>query len=54
LWIDLSTGSMAGMPEMDMPMGGGLMGMMGGGRAAERAATRITAWRAPWASCRRA
>ena len=33
LWIDLSTGSMAGMPEMDMPMGGGLMGMMGGGRA---------------------
>ena len=34
LWIDLSTGSMAGMPEMDMPMGGGLMGMMGGGRAA--------------------
>ena len=20
LWIDLSTGSMAGMPEMDMPM----------------------------------
>lgn len=33
LWIDLSTGSMAGMPEMDMPPGGGLMGMMGGGRA---------------------
>ena len=32
LWIDLSTGSMAGMPEMDMPMGGGLMGMVGGGR----------------------
>ena len=34
LWIDLSTGSMAGMPEMDMPMGSGLMGMMGGSRAA--------------------
>ena len=32
LWIDLSTGSMAGMPEMDTPMGGGLMGMVGGGR----------------------
>ena len=32
LWIDLSTGSMAGMPELDMPMGGGLMGMVGGGR----------------------
>ena len=29
LWIDLSTGSMAGMPEMDMPMGGGLMGIGG-------------------------
>ena len=26
LWIDLSTGSMAGMPEMDLPMGGGLGG----------------------------
>ena len=34
LWIDLSTGSMAGMPEMDAAMGGGLMGMMGGGGAA--------------------
>lgn len=36
LWIDLSTGTMAGMPEMDMPMGGAagmLGGMMGGGRA---------------------
>jgi hypothetical protein len=32
LWIDLSTGSMAGMPEMDMPTGGSLLGMMGGGR----------------------
>lgn len=32
LWIDLSTGSMAGMPEMDLPMGGGLMGMVAGGR----------------------
>ncbi len=31
LWIDLSTGAMAGMPEMDMPMGGGAaMGMLGG------------------------
>ena len=32
LWIDLSTGSMAGMPEMDMPTGGSLLGMVGGGR----------------------
>lgn len=34
LWLDVSTGSMAGMPEMDMPggMGGALPGMMGGGR----------------------
>lgn len=32
LWMDLSTGSMAGMPEMDMPegMAGMLGGMMGG------------------------
>lgn len=32
LWMDLSTGSMAGMPEMDLPegMGGMLGGMMGG------------------------
>jgi hypothetical protein len=31
LWMDVSTGSMAGMPEMDMPagMGGMLGGMMG-------------------------
>ena len=26
LWIDLSTGTMAGMPEMDVPAGGGLFG----------------------------
>ncbi|HWI84076.1 hypothetical protein [Ramlibacter sp.] len=33
LWMDVSTGSMAGMPEMDLPagMGGVLGGMMGGG-----------------------
>src|SRR4051794_15265439 len=33
LWMDLSTGSMAGMPEMDLPagMGGMLGGMMGSG-----------------------
>jgi hypothetical protein len=33
LWLDLSTGGMAGMPEMDMPSGmGSMMGsMMGGG-----------------------
>jgi hypothetical protein len=32
LWMDLSTGSMAGMPEMDLPagMGGMLGGLMGG------------------------
>jgi len=32
LWLDLSTGTMAGMPEMDMPggMAGGLAGVMGG------------------------
>lgn len=32
LWMDLSTGSMAGMPEMDLPagMGGMLGGIMGG------------------------
>jgi hypothetical protein len=53
LWIDLSTGSMAGMPELDMPMGGGLMGMVGGGRPGMGSNT-TTAWRAPWASCRRA
>ena len=33
LWIDLSTGGMAGMPEVDMGAGGGLMGMLGGGGA---------------------
>ena len=33
LWIDLSTGSMAGMPEMDgLPGAGMLGGMLGGGR----------------------
>jgi hypothetical protein len=33
LWMDVSTGSMAGMPEMELPagMGGALAGMMGGG-----------------------
>jgi hypothetical protein len=33
LWLDVSTGSMAGMPEMEMPagMGGMMSGMMGGG-----------------------
>jgi hypothetical protein len=30
LWMDASTGTMAGMPDMDMPGVGGLMGMMGG------------------------
>jgi len=30
LWIDLSTGGMAGMPEMDLPMGGGAPPGMGG------------------------
>jgi hypothetical protein len=34
LWMDVSTGTMAGMPEMEMPpgMGGLLGGMVGGGR----------------------
>jgi hypothetical protein len=33
LWIDLSTGSMAGMPEMELPSGmGGMLGGMTGGR----------------------
>lgn len=31
LYMDLSTGTMAGMPEMDIPGGGMLGGMMGGG-----------------------
>jgi len=30
LWMDVSTGTMAGMPEMDMPAGGGAAAMMGG------------------------
>jgi len=31
LWMDVSTGSMAGMPEMEMPAGlGGMAGMLGG------------------------
>lgn len=30
LWMDLSTGTMAGMPEMDLPAGGGAAAMMGG------------------------
>ncbi|AMO23287.1 hypothetical protein GCM10027034_42290 [Ramlibacter solisilvae] len=35
LWMDVSTGTMAGMPEMDsMPGAGMLAGMMGGGRGA--------------------
>ena len=29
LWMDASTGTMAGMPDMDIPGVGGLMGMMG-------------------------
>jgi len=37
LWMDVSTGSMAGMPEIDIPglggLMGGLMGAMGGGNA---------------------
>jgi hypothetical protein len=34
LWLDLSTGSMAGMPEVELPAGmGGLLGGMMGGRA---------------------
>ena len=32
LWMDASTGTMAGMPDMDLPGVGGLMGMMGGGK----------------------
>ena len=33
LWMDVSTGSMAGMPEMDLPPGmGGLLGGLMGGR----------------------
>src|SRR4051812_42721550 len=36
LWMDVSTGSMAGMPEMEMPagMGGAIAGMMMGGGGA--------------------
>ena len=35
LWMDVSTGTMAGMPEMDsLPMGGGMLGGMLGGPAA--------------------
>lgn len=34
LWIDLSTGGMAGMPEMELGAAGGLMGMLGGGAPA--------------------
>ena len=30
LWMDASTGTMAGMPDMDIPGVGGLMGMIGG------------------------
>jgi hypothetical protein len=37
LWMDVSTGNMAGMPEIDIPglggLMGGLMGAMGGGNA---------------------
>ena len=41
LWMDVSTGTMAGMPEMDLPagMGGGLGAMLGGGGAGGGAAT---------------
>jgi hypothetical protein len=41
LWMDLSTGSMAGMPEMEMPagMGGAIAGMMMGGGARGGAST---------------
>lgn len=49
LWMDLSTGTMAGMPEMDsLPGGGGmlggLMGGMGGGAAQGRAGSGNTAY----------
>ncbi|CAN7154159.1 hypothetical protein LJR129_000096 [Acidovorax sp. LjRoot129] len=37
LWMDVSTGTMAGMPEMDnLPTGGGMLGgMLGGGGSAQ-------------------
>ncbi|MFY3386204.1 hypothetical protein [Paracidovorax sp. MALMAid1276] len=49
LWMDLSTGTMAGMPEMDsLPGGGGmlggLMGSMAGGSAQGRAGGGNTAY----------
>ena len=40
LWMDLSTGSMAGMPEMEIPAGmGGVAGMMMGGGGARGGAS---------------
>ncbi len=44
LWMDVSTGSMAGMPEMDMPGGaGGMLGaMMGGGGGGGRGGAPTT------------
>lgn len=52
LWMDLSTGSMAGMPEMDMPampagMGGMMGGMMGGGAGRGGAPTTYGLARGP-------
>ena len=49
LWMDVSTGSMAGMPDMDMPAGaGGMLGaMMGGGGARGGAPTAYGLARTP-------
>ena len=45
LWMDLSTGTMAGMPEMDsLPGGGGMLGGPMGGGAQGRAGSGNTAY----------
>ncbi|MCZ8219263.1 MAG: hypothetical protein O9337_07595 [Acidovorax sp.] len=45
LWMDLSTGTMAGMPEMDsLPGGGGMLGGLMGGGAQGRAGNGNTAY----------
>lgn len=59
LWMDVSTGTMAGMPEMDsLPGGGGMLGGLMGGWAVARRAGRVVVTRpmatpAPCPSCRR-
>jgi hypothetical protein len=46
LWMDVSTGGMAGMPEMEHSGMGAMLGGLMGGAGGGAGATPPTAWRA--------